>query len=91
MENKTTLTDNVKNEMSLLKNNFSFSLDNRKINNLEWVFQFNNDTPIMILNYIGGKREMNLTIGDTTESNIVFDDGKGNTFKIFAREKQEGE
>ncbi len=34
-----------------------------------------------------GKREMNLTIGDTSTSNIVFSDGNGNTFKIFAREK----
>jgi len=27
------------------------------------------------------------TIGDTSTSNIVFSDGNGNTFKIFAREK----
>ncbi len=41
----------------------------------------------MIAEYINGKREMNLTIGDTSTSNIVFSDGNGNTFKIFAREK----
>ena len=74
-------------EISITKNNFGLLLDNRKINNLEWVFQFNNDTPIIILEDIEGKREINFTIGDTTESNIVFIDGKGNTFKIFAREQ----
>ena len=55
--------------------------------NVEWAFQFNNDVPVMIAEYINGKREMNLTIGDTSTSNIVFSDGNGNTFKIFAREK----
>ena len=60
---------------------------NHKIDNLEWAFQFNNDVPVMIAEYINGKREMNLTIGDTSTSNIVFSDGNGNTFKIFAREK----
>jgi hypothetical protein len=74
-------------EISITKNNFGLLLDNRKINNLEWVFQFNNDTPIIILEDIEGKREINFTIGDTTASNIVFIDGKGNTFKIFAREQ----
>ena len=60
---------------------------NHKIDNLEWAFQFNDDVPVKIAEYINGKREMHLTIGDTSTSNIVFHDGKGNTFKIFAREK----
>ena len=55
--------------------------------NVEWAFQFNDDVPVKIVEYINGKREMNLTIGDTSTSNIVFSDGNGNTFKIFAREK----
>jgi hypothetical protein len=58
-----------------------------KIENVEWAFQFNDDVPVKIVEYINGKREMNLTIGDTSTSNIVFSDGKGNTFKIFAREQ----
>ena len=33
MKNKTTLTDNVKNEILLTKNNFAFLLDSRMTNN----------------------------------------------------------
>lgn len=49
--------------------------------NVEWVFQFNDDEP----SSVGEVKE--LTIRDTNNSNIVFTDGKGNQFKIFAREK----
>jgi hypothetical protein len=69
------------------KQQTAIGIVNHKIDNLEWAFQFNNDVPVMIAEYINGKREMNLTIGDTSTSNIVFSDGNGNTFKIFAREK----
>ena len=69
------------------KQQTAIGIVNHKIDNLEWAFQFNNDVPVMIAEYINGKREMNLTIGDTITSNIVFSDGNGNTFKIFAREK----
>jgi hypothetical protein len=62
-----------------------------KIENVEWAFQFNDDVPVKIAEYINGKREINLTIGDTSTSNIVFSDGKGNTFKIFARENKEND
>jgi hypothetical protein len=74
-------------EMTNNKQQTAIGIVNHKIDNLEWAFQFNNDVPVMIAEYINGKREMNLTIGDTSTSNIVFSDGNGNTFKIFAREK----
>jgi hypothetical protein len=63
-----------------------------KIENVEWVFQFNDDEPIHFAEPFpdGGARGVSFTIGDTDTSNIVFDDGKGNTFKLFAREKQGG-
>lgn len=61
-----------------------------KIENPEWVFQFNDDEPMHFAGPLpdGGAREVTFTIGDTKNSNIVFHDGKGNTFKLFAREKQ---
>jgi hypothetical protein len=55
--------------------------------NVEWVYQFNNDNPILISKPIGGKKELIIKLNNKSYSNIVFDDGKGNTFKIFAREE----
>jgi hypothetical protein len=55
--------------------------------NVEWVFQFNDDNPIPISKPIGGEKELIIKLNNTSHSNIVFDDGKGNTFKIFAREQ----
>ncbi len=55
--------------------------------NVEWVYQFNDDNPIPISKPIGGEKELIIKLDNTSYSNIVFDDGKGNTFKIFAREQ----
>jgi hypothetical protein len=61
-----------------------------KIQNLEWVFQFNDDDPIHFAepSLFGYSNELSFTIGNTTDSIITFDDGKGNSFKLFAREKK---
>ena len=63
-----------------------------KIENVEWVFQFNDDEPTFLAepSPYGGAKEVTFTISNTTHSNIVFRDNKGNEFKIFAREKQGG-
>jgi hypothetical protein len=53
---------------------------------VEWVFQFNDDNPILISKPIGGEKELIIKLDNTSHSNIVFFDGKGNTFKIFARD-----
>ena len=55
--------------------------------NVEWVFQFNDDNPILISQPIGWEKELIIKLDNTSYSNIVFSDGKGNTFKIFAREQ----
>jgi hypothetical protein len=55
--------------------------------NVEWVFQFNDDNPIVISKPIGGEKELIIKLNNTSHSNIVFFDGKRNTFKIFAREE----
>ena len=58
-----------------------------KIKNVEWVFQFNDDNPTVISKPCGGEKELIIKLNNTSHSNIVFFDGKGNTFKIFAREQ----
>ena len=58
-----------------------------KYDNVEWVYQFNDDNPILISKPIGGAKELIIKLDNTSYSNIVFNDGKGNTFKIFAREQ----
>lgn len=61
-----------------------------KIQNLEWVFQFNDDDPIHFAepSLFGHSTELSFTIGNTTDSIVTFEDGRGNSFKLFAREKQ---
>jgi hypothetical protein len=67
------------------KQQTAIGIVNDKIENVEWVYQFNNDNPIMISKPIGGEKELIIKLNNTSYSNIVFDDGKGNTFRIFAR------
>ena len=71
------------------KNLGTVTIVTHKIENVEWVFQFNDDEPIFLAepSPYGGAKEVTFTIGNTTHSNIVFRDNKGNEFKIFAREK----
>jgi hypothetical protein len=73
--------------MSNDKQQTAIGIVNHKIENIEWVYQFNNDNPIMISKPIGGEKELIIKLNNTSCSSIVFDDGNGNTFKIFAREK----
>ena len=65
------------------------TISNHKIENVEWVFQFNDDEPVFLAepSPYGGAKEVTFTISNTTDSYIVFMDNKGNEFKIFAREK----
>jgi len=60
-----------------------------KIENVEWVFQFNDDEPVFFAepSPYEGPKAVTFTISNTIHSNIVFRDNKGNEFKIFAREK----
>lgn len=56
--------------------------------NPEWVFQFNNDEPLVLSQAKEpSTKQFTMVVGNTSTSNIVFSDGKGNEFKIFAREQ----
>lgn len=56
--------------------------------NVEWVFQFNDGEPVRLAEATYGTKELTLTLSNRSDSNIEFGDGKGNKFKIFAREKR---
>jgi hypothetical protein len=56
--------------------------------NVEWVFQFDDDEPILLAKPLEDTKEFVIRIGNNNQSNICFYDGNGKTFKIFAREKQ---
>jgi hypothetical protein len=57
--------------------------------NVEWAFQFNNDEPIKFAepDEFNTDKGLTFTLGNRGDSNIVFTDGKGNEFKLFARER----
>jgi prepilin-type processing-associated H-X9-DG protein len=57
--------------------------------NVEWVFQFDDDEPKVFNSPLGDTKKLVIEINNTSTSNIWFFDGSsGKTFKIFAREKQ---
>jgi hypothetical protein len=63
-------------------------MHNQTFEKVEWVFQFNEDEPVRFATDTTGNKELNVTLGNRYDSNVVFSDGKGNTFKIFARENK---
>jgi hypothetical protein len=56
--------------------------------NVEWVFQFDDDEPILLAKPLEDTKEFVIRIGNNNHSNIWFYDDNGKKFKIFAREKQ---
>lgn len=55
---------------------------------LEWVCQFNNDEPVVLIQAKElGVKQFTMVLDNTSTSKIIFSDGKGNEFKIFAREQ----
>lgn len=58
-----------------------------EFNNVEWVFQFNEDEPVVLGASTGDAKTFTFTIGNDNNSNLSFHDRKGNQFQIFAREQ----
>lgn len=56
--------------------------------NVEFCFQFNDDNPIVFANTAGNSCTIHLE--PTTNSNMIFNDGNGNVFKLFARQIENG-
>ena len=56
--------------------------------NVQWMYQFDEDEPKPFPSTLDDTKKLVIEINNTSTSNICFYDGKGKTFKIFAREKQ---
>jgi hypothetical protein len=56
-----------------------------RTDNIEFCFQFNNDEPI---NFASGENDLHIHIRPTPDGNIIFTNNNGDTFKIFARERE---
>lgn len=56
--------------------------------NVEWMYQFDGDEPKLLATPLDDTKKLVIEINNTSTSNILFKDGNGKTFKIFAREKQ---
>jgi hypothetical protein len=56
--------------------------------NVEWVFQFDDDEPKLLATPLDDTKKLVIEIHNTSTSIILLKDGNGKTFKIFAREKQ---
>ena len=55
--------------------------------NVEWAFQFNDDEPCLLAGANNKETSLTIRIRNKENSIITFSDGKGNDFKIFARER----
>jgi hypothetical protein len=56
--------------------------------NVEWVYQFDGDEPLLLATPLDDTKKLVIEISNISTSNILFKDGNGKTFKIFARQKQ---
>jgi hypothetical protein len=57
----------------------------QRFNSTEFCFQFNDDEPVV---FGSGPNDLHIHVSPTPNGNIVFTNNNGETFKIFARERQ---
>lgn len=60
----------------------------QRYENTEFCFQFNDDEPVVFANSNGNS--CTIRIEPTSNSNMIFNDGSGNVFKLFARQVENG-
>ena len=77
---------NDNNQDFLLTGDTAVAISKQTFEKVEWVFQFNEDEPIRFATDTTGSKELTVILGNRSDSNVVFSDGKGNSFKIFARD-----
>lgn len=53
--------------------------------NVEFCFQFGDGDPVV---FASGPNECTISLNPTNNTNMIFNDGNGNVFKLFAREIQ---
>jgi len=77
----------IKAILNLFKPKVKAATDNPEFEKPEWAFQFNNDEPVLLANAEKDQNKLVIKIGIKQNSVLTFKDGKGNEFKIFARER----
>lgn len=77
----------IKAILNLFKPKVKAETDNPEFEQVEWAFQLNNDKPFLLATAINNEKSLIIKVRNKKNSNIVFRDGKGNEFKIFARER----
>lgn len=55
-------------------------------NNVEFCFQFDNNEPIV---FATGPNECHIRLSPSPEGNMIFTDSNNNSFKLFARERND--
>jgi len=76
----------IKAILNLFKPKVKAETDNSEFENVEWAFQFNEDEPVFLAKANEGSKKLIIHVGIKKSSVLTFKDGKGNEFKIFARE-----
>jgi hypothetical protein len=77
----------IKEILNLFKPKVKLPTNNPEFKKAEWAFQFNNDEPVLLANAEKDQNKLVIKIGIKESSILTFKDGKGNEFKIFARER----
>ena len=79
----------IKAILNLFKPKVKPPTNNPKFQKVEWAFQFNNDEPVILEKPKNGENKLEIVISNKIGEGIIFLDGKGNEFKIFAREQKQ--
>lgn len=79
----------IKSFFNLFKPKVKAETDNPEFKNFEWAFQFNEDEPVLLAKPNKGSKKLIIHIGIKKSFVLTFKDGKGNEFRIFARERIE--
>ena len=77
----------IKAILNIFKPKVKPATNNPEFEKAEWVFQFNEDEPVLLATAINNEKSLIIKVRNKKNSNIVFRDNKGNEFKIFARER----
>lgn len=79
----------IKAILNLFKPKKKVSFNIPEYENTEWAFQFNEDEPVLLAIPAKNTKKLIIHINSKKDSNVIFKDGKGNEFRIFARERIE--
>jgi hypothetical protein len=77
----------IKSLFNIFKSKEEIKIYDKGFENVEWAFQFNDDEPCLLAGANNKETSLTIRIRNKENSIITFSDGKGNDFKIFARER----